>query len=91
MEFVHRLNSQDISTRKVKQGLGRSYSFTETMGARKMSFIREKARAALVNRGAELSSDSTPRQATRRFTTKSAEKSRPVVKKTRVAVLTADV
>jgi hypothetical protein len=75
----------------VKQGLGRSYSFTETMGARKMSFIREKARGALINRGAELSSDSTPRQAPKYAPPKSAEKSRPVVKKTRMAVLPADV
>ena len=61
------------------------------MGARKMSFIKEKARAALLKRGAEFSSDSTPRQAPKRAPAKSAEKSRPVVKKTKMAVLPADV
>jgi hypothetical protein len=62
------------------------------MGARKSELMKEKARAALVLRGANLTPERTPKATEARAMARSVEKPRPLVnKQPRVAVLPADV
>ena len=57
MEFVRRLNSQSIEQSKVKREDRLSYTFTEKIGEKKLEFLQEKARAAILKRARALNQE----------------------------------